>query len=131
MAATAGFSVAAPTPIHVLPSHHDVCPAAEAVDRPGHALAPLLLPDALRFTPKQFEAVCQAKPDAVLELDASGHVIHMTVAVRQDSETRRSVLLWIAGACSWAAAEGCATAPAAFACLMARCWLISLVRQER
>ena len=48
------------------------------VDRPGHALAPLLLPDDLRLTAEQFEAVCQANPDAVLELDASGHVIHMT-----------------------------------------------------
>ncbi len=48
------------------------------VDPPGQALAPLLLPETLRLTAEQFEAVCQANPDAVLELDASGHVIHMT-----------------------------------------------------
>ena len=33
-----------------------------------HALAQLLLPDELRLTAEQFEAVCQANPDAVLEL---------------------------------------------------------------
>ena len=49
------------------------------VDRPGQPRAPLLLPDALRLTADQFEAVCQANPDAVLELDASGHVINMTI----------------------------------------------------
>ena len=47
-------------------------------DRQEHALAQLLLPDELQLTAEQFESVCQANPEAVLELDASGHVIHMT-----------------------------------------------------
>ena len=51
---------------------------ARPVDTPGHALAPLLLPQELQLTAEQFQAVCQANPNAVLELDASGHVIQMT-----------------------------------------------------
>ena len=38
----------------------------------------LHFPSDLRLTPEQFSAVCNANPDAVLELDASGHLIHMT-----------------------------------------------------
>jgi len=45
---------------------------------PTHGLAPLLLPERLRLTADQFEAVCLANPDAVLELDASGQLIQMT-----------------------------------------------------
>ena len=67
-----------------------------SVDQPGHALAPLLLPDALRLTAEQFEAVCQANPDAVLELDASGHVIHMT-PTGSETGVRNSTLLFQLG----------------------------------
>lgn len=42
------------------------------------ALAPLQLPADLCLSPEQFAAVCAANPDAVLELDAAGHLIHMT-----------------------------------------------------
>lgn len=68
------------------------------VDLPGHALAPLLLPDTLRLTAEQFEAVCQANPDAVLELDASGHVIHMTPTGSETGSRNQALgaLLWIA-----------------------------------
>ena len=38
----------------------------------------LQFPSDLQLTPEQFSAVCNANPDAVLELDASGHLIHMT-----------------------------------------------------
>jgi Uma2 family endonuclease len=38
----------------------------------------LLLPRDLQLTPDQFERVCQANPDAVLELKADGHLIVMT-----------------------------------------------------
>lgn len=48
------------------------------VDGPADALAPLRLPDDLTLTPDQFAAVCNANPHAVLELDSSGHLIHMT-----------------------------------------------------
>ena len=66
------------------------------VDPPGHALAPLLLPETLRLTAEQFEAVCQANPDAVLELDASGHVIHMT-PTGSETGARNSTLLILLG----------------------------------
>jgi Uma2 family endonuclease len=39
---------------------------------------PLVLPWDLRLTVEQFERVCQTNPDAVLELDADGHLIAMT-----------------------------------------------------
>ncbi len=42
------------------------------------ALAPLQLPADLCLSPEQFAAVCAANPEAVLELDAAGHLIHMT-----------------------------------------------------
>jgi Uma2 family endonuclease len=47
--------------------------ASEALE-----LEPLQLPWDLRLTPEQFERVCQANPEAVLELAADGHVIAMT-----------------------------------------------------
>ena len=45
---------------------------------PERLLAPLLLPWDLRLTPEQFERVCQANPEAVLELSADGTLIAMT-----------------------------------------------------
>lgn len=39
---------------------------------------PLQLPPELRLSPEQFALVCQANPDAVLELSASGNLISMT-----------------------------------------------------
>jgi Uma2 family endonuclease len=41
-------------------------------------LPPLLLPMHWRLSPEQFEQVCQANPDAVLELSADGELIVMT-----------------------------------------------------
>ena len=41
-------------------------------------LTPLLLPQDLRLTPEQFALVCNANPDAVLELAADGQLIAMT-----------------------------------------------------
>ena len=71
-------------------------PPPRPVDRPGHALAPLLLPLALLLTPEQFEAVCKANPDAVLELDASGHVIH-TTPTGSETGARNGTLLILLG----------------------------------
>ena len=44
----------------------------------GTGLTPLLLPQDLRLTPEQFALVCEANPDAVLELAADGQLITMT-----------------------------------------------------
>ena len=58
-----------------------VAPPAEAPTAPeafDSAMAPLLLPQELRLTPEQFALVCEANPDAVLELAADGQLITMT-----------------------------------------------------
>lgn len=49
--------------------------APEAADT---VLAPLLLPQDLRLTPEQFALVCEANPEAVLELAADGQLITIT-----------------------------------------------------
>ncbi len=58
----------------------------------------LTLPTDLRLTPEQFAAVCAANPEAVLELDADGHLITMT-PTGGDTSTRNQTLgalLWLA-----------------------------------
>jgi Uma2 family endonuclease len=45
---------------------------------PSTGLAPLRLPPDLRLTPEQFALVCEANPEAVLELAADGQLITMT-----------------------------------------------------
>ena len=63
---------------------------------PTDALAPLRLPAELRLTPEQFAAVCQANPNAVLELDAGGHLIHMTPTGGETGSRNQALgaLLW-------------------------------------
>ena len=51
-----------------------IAPPAPRAD----ALAPLQLPSDLCLSPEQFAAVCAANPDAVLELDAAGNLIHIS-----------------------------------------------------
>lgn len=63
---------------------------------PTDALAPLLLPERLPLTAEQFMAVCQANPNAVLELDASGQLIHMT-PTGSETGARNSTLLILLG----------------------------------
>jgi Uma2 family endonuclease len=53
---------------------------------------PLRLPWDLRLTPEQFERVCQANPDAVLELAADGTLIAMT-PTGGEASSRNSLLL--------------------------------------
>ena len=60
------------------------------------ALSPLRFPRDLQLTPEQFWAVCSANPDAVLELDASGHLIHMT-PTGGETGARNSTLLLLLG----------------------------------
>ena len=58
----------------------------------------LHFPSDLRLTPEQFSAVCNANPDAVLELDASGHVIHMNTTGGETGARNQALggLLWLA-----------------------------------
>jgi len=65
---------------------------------PTDVLAPLSLPEDLRFTYEQFAALCQANPSAVLELDADGHLIHMTPTGSETGSRNQALgaFLWIA-----------------------------------
>jgi len=53
-------------------------PPPASVQLSGLEQEPLLLPWDLRLTPEQFERVCQANPEALLELAADGALIAMT-----------------------------------------------------
>ena len=53
-------------------------PAPAAPQAPATDLEPRLLPPGLQLTPEQFALVCEANPEAVLELTAAGQVIAMT-----------------------------------------------------
>jgi Uma2 family endonuclease len=64
-----------------------------AAPAPLDALAPLRLPKDLRITPEQFERVCAANPEAVLELSADGQVIAMPPTGGETSR-RNSELLF-------------------------------------
>jgi len=55
-----------------------LAPPPATTQPPGLEPTPLLLPWDLRLTPEQFERVCQANPEAVLELTAEGLLIVMT-----------------------------------------------------
>ena len=59
---------------------------------------PLSLPADLRLTPEQFAAVCAANPEAVLELDADGHLITMSPTGGDTSARNQTLgaLLWLA-----------------------------------
>jgi Uma2 family endonuclease len=55
-----------------------LAPSPAAAQPTELELPPLRLPWDLRLTPEQFERVCQANPEAVLELAADGALIAMT-----------------------------------------------------
>ena len=59
-------------------------------------LDPLQLPWTLRLTPEQFELVCQANPDAVLELAADGQLIAMS-PTGSETSARNSNLVILLG----------------------------------
>ncbi|MGB5241125.1 MAG: Uma2 family endonuclease, partial [Prochlorococcaceae cyanobacterium] len=63
---------------------------------PSPALQPLQLPWDLRLNADQFELVCQANPDAVLELSADGEVIAMTPTGSETGARNQALgaLLW-------------------------------------
>jgi Uma2 family endonuclease len=66
-------------------------------------LPPLLLPADLRLSPEQFAQVCDANPEAVLELTADGQLIAMT-PTGGDTSARNSLL--ITRLQIWALAQG-------------------------
>ncbi|MCS5698106.1 Uma2 family endonuclease [Cyanobium sp. FGCU-52] len=65
----------------------------------------LVMPPDLRLTPEQFALVCEANPEAVLELAADGQLIAMT-PTGGDASARNSLLIarlqiWALGQGSW------------------------------
>ena len=66
------------------------------LDQPNHGLVPLQLPSQVRLTPEQFELVCQANPDAVLELAADGQLITTTLTGGDTGQRNLTLaaLLW-------------------------------------
>ena len=58
----------------------------------------LTLPRTLSLTPAQFAEVCAANPEAVLELDALGHLVEMTPAGSASGARNQTLgaLLWLA-----------------------------------
>jgi Uma2 family endonuclease len=50
----------------------------------------------LRLSPEQFELVCEANPNAVLELSADGHLINMT-PTGSETSARKSTLVVLLG----------------------------------
>ena len=61
------------------PSSQPACPGLLSPQQPfGSITLPLLHSSSLRLTPGQFAELCQANPDAVLELAADGSLICMT-----------------------------------------------------
>jgi Uma2 family endonuclease len=62
-----------------MPGAPPLGPGTLSPDQPFGALTlPVTLTDSLRLSPEQFEQLCQANPEAVLELAADGHLIVMT-----------------------------------------------------
>jgi len=89
------------------PGEMTFAPPAAAPAAPEAAvtgLAPLLLPHDLRLTPEQFAQVCEANPDAVLELAADGQLIAMTPT---GGETGRRNTRLLTRLQSWADLRGC------------------------
>ncbi|MFN9870438.1 MAG: Uma2 family endonuclease [Cyanobacteriota bacterium] len=85
-------------------------PASEAQPAPSGLTAEglphhLVLPPDLRLTPEQFALVCEANPEAVLELAADGQLIAMT-PTGGDTSARNSLLItrlqiWALGEQTW------------------------------
>lgn len=76
-------------------------PASALAPAPDSPLVqPLQLPPQLtgqlRLSPEQFELVCQANPEAVLELSAEGHLITMT-PTGSETSSRNSTLVVLLG----------------------------------
>ena len=69
----------APASPEAPPSSQLACPGLLSPEQPfGSITLPLLHSSSLRLTPEQFAELCQANPDAVLELAADGSLICMT-----------------------------------------------------
>jgi Uma2 family endonuclease len=91
-----------PEPPRKLPA-----PEASELRLPEALTLPLSLCAGLRFTPEQFEVLCQANPEAVLELAADGSLILMTPTGSEtgarNSELLFQIKIWARGNGRWKA----------------------------
>lgn len=94
----------APASLEAPPSSTPACPGLLSPEQPfGSITLPLIHSGSLRLTPEQFAELCQANPDAVLELAADGSLICMT-PTGSDTGARNADLLFQIQA--WARASG-------------------------
>ena len=94
----------APASPEAAPSSKPACPGLLSPEQPfGSITLPLLHSSSLRLTPEQFAELCQANPDAVLELAADGSLICMT-PTGSDTGARNADLAFQIQA--WARATG-------------------------
>ena len=86
------------------PSAKPLGPGSLSLDQPFGAITlPVALTTSLRLSPDQFEQLCLANPEAVLELAQDGHVIAMT-PTGGDTGARNGELFFQIKA--WARAQG-------------------------
>ena len=78
-------------------------PASAAPQAPATGLEPLVLPPGLQLSPEQFALVCEANPEAVLELTAAGQVIAMTPTGGETSRRNTRLLFRLQ---AWAERRG-------------------------
>ena len=78
-------------------------PAPAAPQAPATGLEPLVLPPGLQLSPEQFALVCEANPEAVLELTAAGQVIAMTPTGGETSRRNTRLLFRLQ---AWAERRG-------------------------
>jgi Uma2 family endonuclease len=79
--------------------------ASASPQAPATGQEPLVLPPGLTLTPEQFALVCEANPEAVLELSAAGQVIALTPTCG-DTSARNNLLctrlqVWALGQGGW------------------------------
>ena len=80
-------------------------PGLLSPDQPfGSITLPLIHSGSLRLTPEQFAELCQANPEAVLELAADGSLICMTPAGSETGARNGELFFQIK---TWAQASGC------------------------
>ncbi|MFM7550961.1 MAG: Uma2 family endonuclease [Cyanobacteriota bacterium] len=84
----------APPPLSEMPSGAPLGSDGPCPEQPfGSLTLPMALSASLRLTPEQFERLCLANPDAVLELAADGSLIPMTPTGSETSGRNSSLLI--------------------------------------
>ena len=78
-------------------------PAPAAPQAPATGREPLVLPPGLQLNPEQFALVCEANPEAVLELAADGQLIAMTPTGGETSRRNTRLLFRLQ---AWAERRG-------------------------